>query len=67
MCWSKIRKPGQENRVDRPAIGVQTVEKIHEAGFAGIAIEAGGGIILDKDKTIAKANKLSLFVVGIKV
>ncbi len=61
----KVRKPKQEERVDRPAIGVQTVEKIHAAGLAGIAIEAGGGIILDKEKTIAKADALGIFVVGV--
>jgi len=62
----KIRKPGQDNRADRPAIGIQTVEKIHAAGFSGVAIEAGGGIILDKDKTIAKADALGVFILGIK-
>ncbi len=62
----KVKKPEQEARADLPAIGPQTVEKIHAAGFAGIAIEAAGGIILDKDKTIAAANALGVFVVGIK-
>jgi len=62
----KVRKPAQEERADLPAIGPQTVEKIHEAGFAGIAIEAGGGIILDKEKTIATADALGVFVVGVR-
>lgn len=61
----KAKKPGQESRVDLPAIGVSTVVKIHAAGFAGIAIEAGGGIILDKDEVIAKADSLGIFVVGV--
>ena len=63
----KVMKPAQEGRVDRPAIGVQTVEKIHAAGFAGIAVEAGGGIILDQDKTIKTADRLGVFVVGINI
>jgi len=62
----KVKKPGQEMRADLPTIGIETVEKIHVAGFAGIAIEAGGGMILDKEKTIAKADALGVFVVGIK-
>ena len=59
----KVRKPGQETRADLPAIGVQTVERVHAAGFAGIAI--AGGIILDKEKTIARADALGVFVIGI--
>ncbi len=39
----KIKKPGQEERADLPAIGPMTIEKLHAAGFAGVAIEAGGG------------------------
>lgn len=62
----KARKPGQEERVDLPTIGPLTVEKIHAAGFAGIAIEADGGLILDKEKTIARADALGIFVVGMK-
>lgn len=62
----KMRKPGQEERVDLPAVGVQTVERVHEAGFAGIAVEAEGCLMLDKDKVIDKADKLGLFIVGVK-
>jgi DUF1009 family protein len=62
----KVMKPAQEKRVDRPAIGVETVEQVHAAGFAGIAIEAGGAIILDKEKTIATADRLGIFIAGVR-
>src|SRR5262249_48270945 len=42
----KVRKPSQDGRADRPAVGVQTVEKIHAAGFGGIAVEANEALIL---------------------
>jgi DUF1009 family protein len=61
----KAKKPGQESRVDLPAIGPDTVEKIHAAGLAGIAVEAAASLILDKEKTIARADALGIFVVGI--
>lgn len=61
----KAKKPGQESRVDLPAIGPETVEKVHAAGFAGIAVEAAGSLILDKEKTIARADALGIFVVGV--
>lgn len=61
----KVKKPLQETRVDLPAIGPVTVVNTHAAGLAGIAIEASGSLILDKDEVIAKANELGIFVVGI--
>lgn len=63
----KVKKPAQESRADLPAIGEQTVERIHAMGFAGIAVEAGGALILDKEKTIARADALNIFIVGIKI
>ena len=60
----KAKKPGQDARVDLPTIGPETVEKMYAAGFAGIALEAGGSLILDKEKTIARADALGIFVVG---
>jgi DUF1009 family protein len=61
----KMSKPNQEKRADLPAIGMQTVENIHAAGLAGIAIEAGAALILDKEKTIARADALGIFIVGV--
>lgn len=61
----KMAKPGQDRRVDRPAIGVSTVRQAAEAGLAGIAVEAGGAIIIDSPGVAAVADELGLFVVGI--
>ena len=41
------------------------LENIHAAGLAGIAVEAGAALILDREKTIAKADALGIFIVGI--
>lgn len=60
----KIKKPKQERRADLPTIGVQTVENIHKAGFAGIAIEAGGSLILDRKAVARTADAYGIFVVG---
>lgn len=61
----KLAKPGQDRRVDRPAIGEATVRQAAEAGLAGIALEAGGAIIIDSQAVEAAADDLGLFVVGI--
>lgn len=60
----KVKKPSQERRVDLPTIGKKTVESIAEAGFAGIAVEAGGALILDQKGVALKADALGVFVLG---
>ncbi|MBL8689900.1 MAG: UDP-2,3-diacylglucosamine diphosphatase LpxI [Rhodospirillaceae bacterium] len=60
----KMPKPGQESRVDAPTIGSRTVERAHRAGLAGIAVEAGGTIVLDRDAVGETADRLGLFVYG---
>lgn len=61
----KCAKPGQELRADLPSIGPQTVEAAHAAGLAGIALEAGRSLILEGPETLARANALGLFIVGL--
>jgi hypothetical protein len=60
----KARKPGQEERVDLPAMGVDTVRNLHAAGFAGIALEANGCLIIEKQQTVDLANGHGLFIQG---
>lgn len=60
----KVKKPGQERRVDLPTIGVATVENALAAGLRGIAIESGGGLIVERDAVVRAADAAGLFVVG---
>jgi len=60
----KVKKPYQEQRVDLPAIGVQTVYNVAEAGFLGIAVEAGGALVIDRAAVEREANRLGVFVIG---
>lgn len=60
----KRPKPGQELRVDLPAIGAETVRRAHRARLAGIAVEAGAGLIIDAEETAAEADALGLFIYG---
>jgi UDP-2,3-diacylglucosamine hydrolase len=62
----KTAKPGQERRADLPAIGPSTVAAAAAAGLRGIAIEAGGALVLDRQAVIAAADRAGLFVVGVK-
>jgi DUF1009 family protein len=61
----KILKPQQEIRVDRPTVGFETLKRIYEGGFKGIAVEAFGVIMLNKEEMIHFANEHHLFLVGV--
>lgn len=63
----KVRKPIQEDRVDLPTIGVQTVELMHRCGFSGIAVEAKHSLIVDRSEVIRLADTFGLFVDGISL
>ncbi|MBY9067585.1 UDP-2,3-diacylglucosamine diphosphatase LpxI [Hyphomonas sp. WL0036] len=60
----KRPKPVQERRIDLPTTGVSTVELAAEAGLAGIAIEAGGALMLNRNAMEERANELGVFIFG---
>lgn len=62
----KLRKAGQETRVDLPTIGPDTLTRAARAGLRGIAIEAGGTIVVDRAELVERADREGLFVVGIR-
>ena len=61
----KAPKPVQDRKTDLPVVGVQTVTNAAAAGLAGIALEAGGALIVDKRAVREEADRLGLFVIGI--
>ncbi|MBL4719959.1 MAG: UDP-2,3-diacylglucosamine diphosphatase LpxI [Alphaproteobacteria bacterium] len=63
----KIRKPDQDTRVDLPTIGVETVLCAARAGLRGIAIEAAGTMIMDRDAVIKKSQEVNVFIFAITV
>lgn len=61
----KLCKPQQDIRADLPAIGVSTVLNAKKAGLAGIAVEAGRSLVLDRAAVIGAADDAGIFVCGI--
>lgn len=61
----KAPKPGQDRRLDMPAIGPKTVEAAARAGLAGIAVVAGSTIIAEPAEVARAADAAGLFVHGI--
>ena len=62
----KAPKPGQDRRLDLPAIGPRTIENLARAGLAGIADAAGSAIIAEADQVVAAADREKIFVVGVR-
>jgi DUF1009 family protein len=60
----KRPKPQQERRIDLPTIGMQTVRGAHAAGLAGIAVEAGAALVMNRAELVQEADRLGLFVYG---
>lgn len=62
----KVAKPGQDRRVDLPAVGPATITALARLGYSGLGIAAGDALLLEREKTLALANKHGLFVVGLR-
>jgi DUF1009 family protein len=60
----KRPKPQQERRIDLPTIGPDTVRNAAAAGLAGVAVEAGGVLVLDRELVVEAADAAGLFVYG---
>jgi DUF1009 family protein len=60
--FCKAPKPGQDRRIDLPALGPETVDAAHRAGLRGIAFEAGGVLLIDRAEMVAQADALGLFL-----
>lgn len=58
----KAPKPGQDLRVDMPALGPETVRRAAAAGLAGIVWQAGGALVLDRAATVTAADDAGLFL-----
>ena len=56
----KHAKTGQDLRADLPTIGPTTIDAAARAGLAGVVIEAGRVLVLDRADTIARANDAGL-------
>ncbi len=58
----KRPKPGQDRRVDLPAIGPGTVQLVAEAGLSAIELAAGGVLLLDRRAILAEAEARGIVI-----
>jgi DUF1009 family protein len=57
-------KAAQDTRIDLPAIGPRTIEKLRSAGLGGVAVAANGVVIIDRRSVVQTADAWGLFVTG---
>jgi DUF1009 family protein len=60
----KAPKPGQDLRIDMPAMGPATVAAAATAGLAGIVIAAGQVLLIDRAQTLRDAEAAGLFLLA---
>lgn len=61
----KRPKPNQDRRLDMPAIGLDTLRTMVEVGATCLAVEAGGCIFFDQDRTLAFADRNSISIISL--
>ena len=61
----KLVKPGQDRRADLPTIGPDTIRAAARAGLRGVAFEAGGTILAERQAAIDVADTAGVFLLGL--
>ncbi len=63
--FAKMTKPGQDLRIDIPAIGVDTVNSVAAAKLRGIIVNTKTCFVVDKETVIKRANEKKIFIVAV--
>lgn len=61
----KMSKPEQDLRFDVPAVGVETIRVLREAGGGVLAVDAGKTILLEKDEMLKEADRAGIVVAAV--
>ncbi len=64
--FAKMTKPGQDLRIDIPAIGVDTVRAVAAAHLRGSVVNAKTCFVVDKPAVIKAANDAKIFIVAME-
>ena len=63
--FAKMTKPGQDLRIDIPAIGIDTVHAVANAHLRGIIVNTKTCFVVDRENVIREANKAKIFIIAI--
>lgn len=60
----KVFKPGQEERVDLPSVGPDTLAAMAEGKATVLAVEAGRSLLFESEQTVRQADGAGISIVG---
>ncbi len=63
--FAKMTKPGQDLRIDIPAIGVDTVNAVADAHLNGIVVNTKTCFVVNRDAVIDTANQRGIFILAL--
>lgn len=63
--FAKMTKPGQDLRIDIPAIGVDTVRAVAASHLRGIVVNTKTCFVVDRENVVKTADELKIFIVAI--
>ena len=63
--FAKMTKPGQDLRIDIPAIGVDTVNAVADAHLNGIVVNTKTCFVVNRDAVIKQADKRGIFILAL--
>lgn len=61
----KAPKPGQDWRIDLPAVGPRTIRRMRAAGLTGLALGAGGVFAIGRQELTVAAERAGIAIEGI--
>lgn len=61
----KLLKPNQDERIDLPALGLNTIQNLVDGGYSCLAYYAGKTLFFDREEAIALANEHNIAIVGV--
>ncbi|OIO02344.1 MAG: hypothetical protein AUJ49_06340 [Desulfovibrionaceae bacterium CG1_02_65_16] len=61
----KVLKPGQEERVDLPSVGQDTVRGLARGKGTALGVEAGRSLFFDMEATVEAADRVGVAIVGL--
>lgn len=61
----KMVKPGQDERIDLPSVGLRTIELLSTYGYSCLALEAGKTLFFDKSEALRLADSKKIAIVAL--
>lgn len=61
----KLAKEGHDPRFDIPCVGPDTVDVLKDAGLGALAVEAEKTLILERDRTVERAEEADVAIVAV--